>query len=97
MFLPPISVSMVSKCMNRPSMSRRLSRCQTSSQRYEVLYLPTAAVGLGIQYCLKKMNDCDGDWLFYRLELFHPNIPQSTSHRVKRRKERQQQRLLADR
>jgi hypothetical protein len=32
----------------------------------------------GPEYCLKSMNDCNGDWLFRWLELFNPGIKQTT-------------------
>lgn len=34
---------------------------------------------VGPEYCLKRMNDCDGEWIHRRLELFNPNIPPSGS------------------
>jgi hypothetical protein len=33
----------------------------------------------GAEYCLKLINDCNGDWNFRWLELFNPNIPPSDS------------------
>jgi hypothetical protein len=32
----------------------------------------------GIEYCLKSMNDCQGDWTFRHLEHFHPRLPGSS-------------------
>lgn len=46
---------------------------------------------LGIEYCLKRMNDCHGDWMSHRLELFHPCAPKSANHKIRRQFWRMQQ------
>jgi hypothetical protein len=56
----------------------------------------------GPEYCLKSMNDCFGDWLFRRLEHFHPGIPGSSrpNHRKLRaakRAQAQAERVAAER
>jgi hypothetical protein len=43
---------------------------------------------LGLEYCLKFANDCNGDWFFRWLEIFNPNIPKSANHREVRRRAR---------
>lgn len=45
---------------------------------------------MGPEYCLKKMNDCPGDWRFRWLELFLPHQKQSS--RPNGRKIRQRKR-----
>jgi len=47
---------------------------------------------MGPEYCLKKMNDCPGDWRFRWLELFLPHQKQSSKPNA--RKIRQRQRFL---
>jgi hypothetical protein len=50
---------------------------------------------LGLAYCLKMKNDCHGDWLFRRLELFNPTIPKTADHRVLRQRRRMAARAQA--
>jgi hypothetical protein len=45
----------------------------------------------GIEYCLKLVNDCHGDWRFRWLELFNPKVPNSES--MNHRKIRQRRRM----
>jgi hypothetical protein len=42
----------------------------------------------GVEYCLKLVNDCDGDWFVKRLEEFHPDIPftSASNHHAQRRR-----------
>jgi hypothetical protein len=52
---------------------------------------------MAIEYCLKSMNHCEGEWRFRWLELFNPNIPWSgaMNHRKVRQRKRSDQQALS--
>lgn len=50
--------------------------------------LPFEPGKLGIEYCLKQMNTCHGDWDIHRLDRFHPDAPQTQSHKARRQRRR---------
>jgi hypothetical protein len=54
-----------------------------------VLIMAYMEYSLGPEYCLKKMNDCQGDWLFRWLEFFLPHQKQSSSPNGRKIRQRQ--------
>jgi hypothetical protein len=76
----------------------RLSKAKDEDDEHEddsVLVRSYKRHSMGPEYCLKKMNDCHGDWLFRWLELFLPHQKQSSFPNA--RKIRQRKRFLQQR
>jgi hypothetical protein len=55
-----------------------------------VLVVPYDKNKRGVEYCLKLVNDCNGDWASRWLQLFHPTIKRTSQpdHRTLRQEKR---------